>query len=91
MTTEKEEESLIQFPCDFPIKIIGITTVNYLGDIIKIVRHHFPDFDTNLIQHKHSEHGKYTALTIIVHALNKVSLDKLYMEITQHPNTKMVF
>lgn len=85
-----EETKLLQFPCDFPIKIIGLSTVNFISDIINIVRKHYPDIDTNAIKHNASEKGNYTAITVTVHALDQPSLDALYQDITKHPNIKMV-
>lgn len=85
-----DQPSLMQFPCDFSLKVIGISSANFLSDILDIVRKHFPDFDAATLIHRSSGQDKYTAITVTVHVLNQASLDALYREINQHPQIKMV-
>lgn len=85
-----EQTKLLQFPCDFPIKIIGLNTANFISDIISIARKHYPDIDTGILKHNASDKGNYTAITLTVRALDQNSLDALYQDINRHPNIKMV-
>ncbi len=84
------KETLMVFPCDFPIKIIGKATPNFSQDIITIVRHHFPDTPDSAVTMQLSGQGKYQSITVVVHALDQISLDALYQDITQHPDIHMV-
>lgn len=85
-----DNPSLISFPCDFPIKIIGLKTDTFKAEISKIVCKHFPQTQAEQIICKDSQKGNYLAITATVHAVDQASLDKLYQELTQHPSIKMV-
>lgn len=85
-----ENSSLLTFPCDFPIKIIGLNTADFTNDIVAIVLKHFPQTPMDNIVCKDSQKGNYLAITATVRASDQVSLDKLYQELTQHPAIKMV-
>lgn len=81
---------LIEFPCYFPIKIIGINSELLLNEIRQIVINHFPTFENEHLTHKTSEQNKYLAITVTVYAENQISLDGLYQDLSQHPAVKMV-
>ena len=84
------KKSLMEFPCNFPVKIIGINTEQFLDEIKKIVLTHFPDFKEEHLRHKLSDKNNYLAITVTVIAVNQEMLDLFYRELTQHPNVKMV-
>lgn len=83
-------KSLIEFPCDFPIKIIGNNTPVFLEEISTIVFSHFPDLDHQSLTHKTSQNSNYLAITVTVFAQNQSMLDAFYMAVNQHPDVKMV-
>lgn len=84
------ETTLIEFPCHFPIKIIGTNSELFISEIKQIVINHFPAFEDNHITHKMSKKNNYLAITVIVYAESQKTLDALYKELTQHPDVKMV-
>lgn len=83
-------DSLIEFPCYFPIKIIGYNSTTFMQNITEITLRHFPNFDQEQMTQKPSQGDNYLALTVTVYALNKEMLDNFYRELTQHPEVKMV-
>jgi hypothetical protein len=85
-----DKNSLMEFPCHFPIKIIGKNHPEFATDIDVILRKHFPTTPADAITSQLSLQGNYLAITITVHAHNQASLDALYHELTQHPDIKMV-
>ncbi|MDP1603219.1 MAG: DUF493 domain-containing protein [Legionella sp.] len=85
-----DKTTLINFPCDFTLKIIGVTSDSFVSDITAIVIKHYPETKLCNIVPKNSGQGNYTAITAIVHAHDKPSLDALYTELTQYPGIKMV-
>jgi putative lipoic acid-binding regulatory protein len=85
-----DNESLLMFPCDFPIKIIGLTSNNFLKDITIILQKHFPETQDTAISCRKSEQGQYSAITAIIYVLDKPSLDALYKDLTAYPGIKMV-
>jgi hypothetical protein len=86
----KSDQSLMTFPCDFEIKIIGSNSDSFASEIISIARKHFSDIADTAIQNKPSEQGNYLAISIKLHVKDQATLDGLYMELTKHPDIKMV-
>lgn len=86
----KDDNSLIEFPCDFQIKIIGKHHESFVLEIGAIARRHFPGLNDNAIRTKVSTQNKYLAITLTVRAENKATLDALYQELTKHPDISMV-
>ncbi|MFI4919936.1 MAG: YbeD family protein [Legionellales bacterium] len=89
------KNTLIEFPCNFPIKIIGSLSLDFLvedfiKDIEQITKKHFPGFSNEALTHKASKQSNYLAITVTVFAENQDRLDDFYKEITKHPAIKMV-
>lgn len=81
--------SLIEFPCHFPVKIIGINSSAFLEEIKLIVMNHFPTFN-DALTHKLSQKSNFLAITVTVYAENQEMLDAFYRDISKHPDVKMV-
>lgn len=77
-----EEESLIEFPSEFPVKVMGAAIPEFHNKMIEIAHQHDPRFNPETIKLKHSKTGKYTSLTLRIHAESKAQLDALYQELT---------
>jgi putative lipoic acid-binding regulatory protein len=84
------EASLIEYPCDFPIKILGHTRAGFAQAILEVVRRHAPDFDGATMEMKSSKHGKYLSVTCTIRAASREQLDGLYRELCDHPLVTMV-
>ena len=84
-----EADSLIKFPCDFPVKIMGVRSDDFAQSMIAVVLRHAPDFDAATTEMRLSKGGKYLSLTCTVHATSKPQMDALYMELTKHPQVKV--
>lgn len=88
--TPIEQETLLEFPCDFPLKIVGETRDEFLQVVVDMVIRHAPDFDANSVTQKTSSGGKYVSLTCTVNATSKSQLDDLYRELSAHPMVRVV-
>ena len=84
------DDSLIEFPCDFPIKIMGETRDGFAQAVLDVVARHAPGFDAATMEMRSSRGGKYLSLTCTIRAVSKGQLDALYMELTAHPFVKIV-
>ena len=84
------EISLIEYPCAFPIKIMGKNQVGFAQAMMQIVMRHAPDFDPASMEMKSSKKGKYLSLTCIIQATSRNQLDELYRELCDHPTVVMV-
>jgi putative lipoic acid-binding regulatory protein len=79
-----EEESLIEFPCEFPVKVMGTAIPEFHSTIDKIAKKHDPKFLPEETKQKDSKTGKYTSLTLNIHAKDKAQLDAIYQDLTDN-------
>ena len=86
--TESSADTLLEFPCDFPLKIMGERADDFAQTILDIVLRHAPDFDGNSMEMRASSSGKYLSLTCTIRATSKPQLDALYVELSGHPMVK---
>ena len=86
-----EQESPIQYPCAFPIKVMGEKVDGFVHAITELARKHDPEFDASTIELRNSSSGKYLGITITVTATSRQQLDDLYRALTSHPMVKVVF
>jgi putative lipoic acid-binding regulatory protein len=84
-----DQETLLEFPCSFPIKIMGRTEDSFANAMLEVVLRHAPDFDSATLVMKASSGNKYLSLTCTINATSKQQLDDLYREITAHPMVVM--
>jgi hypothetical protein len=84
------EPSLIEYPTDFPIKIMGRREPRLVQSIVDIVLKHAPDFDPNTVEMRTSKKNSYLSVTCTVRATSREQLDALYKELCDHPAVVMV-
>ena len=85
-----DQESLLEFPCEFPLKVMGEANRDLAQSVFEIVLKHAPDFDGKSMQMRPSRTGKYISLTCTINATSKPQLDALYQELSSHPLVKVV-
>lgn len=85
-----EQPSLIEYPCDFPIKIMGKAQQDFTQTALAIVKYHAPDFDTTTMVVKASKQGTYLSITCTIRATSRAQLDALYQALSQHPLVSVV-
>lgn len=83
-------DTLLEFPCDFPIKVMGANAEGYLEAISHVVRQFDPLWTTDRLETRESSGGKYLGLTFTVHATSRDQLDELYRTLSTHPMVKVV-
>ena len=76
------EETLLEFPCDFPIKVMGAATDEFRSLALGIITRHFGPLAAGSIEERPSSGGKYLGLTMTVRAESKAQLDAAYAELT---------
>ena len=84
------DESLLQFPCDFPIKIMGGGSADFRQLVVELVNRHAPDLDEARISVRDSRAGRYQSVTVVVKARDRAQLDALYLELSGHPRITLV-
>lgn len=83
-------ETLIVYPCDFPIKIMGIAHEDFLPAVAEVILLYAPDFDVATLKARPSAKGTYLSVTATVRATSRQQLDDLYRALTSHPKVKVV-
>lgn len=85
-----ERTTLLEFPCDFPLKIMGAAVDGFAQTIAEVVLQHAPGFDPASIEMRPSKAGNYLSLTCTIRATSQAQLDKLYRTLSSHPMVKVV-
>lgn len=83
-------ESLIEYPSDFPIKIMGLMHDEFADTMVELVTSFDPDFHAGKLEMRPSSAGKYLAITVTVRATSREQLDNLYRALSGHPMVKVV-
>lgn len=81
---------MFEFPCDFPLKIMGAARDDFAQAMVTVVQAHAPDFDPATVEMRASGKGNYLALTCTIRAHSLEQLDTLYRDLTSHPYVKIV-
>ncbi len=84
------EESLIEYPCHFPIKVMGVTHDELEPQLTDIVLGFDPDFDASTIERRPSKQGNYLGLTFRVWVTSREQLDDLYRSLHGHHLVRVV-
>ncbi|MBG7622338.1 DUF493 family protein [Herbaspirillum sp. AP02] len=90
MPTISPEESLIEYPSDFPIKVVGVTHDAFAETIVAMVIEHDPEFHAGKVEMRPSTQGKYLSLTLTVRATSRTQLDNIYRALSTHEMVKFV-
>ncbi|MCW9088735.1 MAG: DUF493 domain-containing protein [Gammaproteobacteria bacterium] len=77
-----EQETLLEFPCQFPIKAMGRAGADFEAKIVTLVRKHVPDLGEGAVKTRDSQGGKYLSVTVTVTATSREQLDNIYRELT---------
>lgn len=83
-------DSLIEYPCAFPIKVVGMNEAGFVDALTHIACQFDPDFDAACIELRESSGGKYMGATLTVTATCREQLDDLYRALSTHPLARWV-
>ncbi|WP_310567118.1 DUF493 family protein [Hydrogenophaga sp.] len=84
------EQSLIEYPCHFPIKVMGAHVEGFVTALTHVARSFDPGFDASTIELRPSKAGNYLGVTLSVYVTSREQLDELYRTLTTHPMVKVV-
>ena len=83
-------ETLLKFPCEFPIKALGRADEGFEILVATIVRQHARDLGEGAVRSRPSRGGKYLAVTVQVRATSREQLDAIYQGLHAEPRVVMV-
>lgn len=90
MTDIAPEDSLITYPCDFPIKVMGKAHEHLVQTLVEVVQTFDPGFDPAGVEQRPSSRGNYLGLTFLVHVESREQLDALYRALHAHDMVSVV-
>jgi putative lipoic acid-binding regulatory protein len=83
-STATADETLLRFPCTFPIKAMGAADTAVEAAVLEILSRHAPGLTEDAVTTRLSSGGKWVAVTARVQAHSKAQLDAIYQELTAH-------
>ena len=84
------DQSLIEYPSQFPIKVMGANVDGFVHAVVEVARRFDPGFDAATVELRPSKGEKYLGVTITVTATSREQLDELYRTLSTHPMVKVV-
>jgi putative lipoic acid-binding regulatory protein len=90
MAQPPESTSLLQFPCAFPLKVMGANVDGFAEAIVAVVRQFDSGFDPATVEMRPSRERNYLGLTLTITATSREQLDELYRTLSTHPMVKVV-
>jgi uncharacterized protein len=88
--TDQRKDSLIEYPSQFPIKVMGAKVDGFVHAVTELARKFDPTFDAGTIELRDSRGGNYLGVTITITATSREQLDDLYRALSSHPMVKVV-
>lgn len=83
-------ETLVEFPCVFPLKVMGANVPEFEQAVLETVRIQVSAEQECTIQIRESSKGNYLGATVKVYVTDKPQLDNIYRSLTAHPLVKVV-
>ncbi|NOZ54339.1 MAG: DUF493 domain-containing protein [Gammaproteobacteria bacterium] len=81
---QNDNDSTLTFPCDFPIKAMGLAIHDIEAIVLTIAQRHAPEITKSALTQRPSANGKYLSITVKVNAKSQEQLDAIYYELTAH-------
>jgi len=86
----ERSESLMKFPCQFPIKAMGYWAEDFDALVMQIVKRHVHDLGEGAVRSRESRGGRYMAVTVTIEAQSRAQLDAIYHDLTHEGRVVMV-
>ena len=89
ISTDSKRESLIEYPCDFAVNVMGARVDGFAEAMCRIAQQFDPSFDPATLEMRPSKAGNYLSVTLTIRATSREQLDNLYLALTGHPMVKV--
>ena len=90
MINDHRRDSVFEFPCDFPLKVMGLARDDFDSLVVEIVLRHVGNLNEGAVVVRPSRNGKYASVTVTIQAQGQDQLDELYRELSGHERIIMV-
>ena len=88
--SEAQDDKLLRFPCDFPIKMMGRDQPDFRNAAVDLVERHAGEIPDESIRTAFSRKGNFLSITITIHAKSQKQLDDIYRDLTEHDEILVV-
>ena len=89
ISADVQRESLIEYPCDFPVKVMGARVDGFAEAMCHVAQQFDPSFNPATLEMRASKAGNYLSVTLTIRATSREQLDNLYLALTAHPMVKV--
>jgi putative lipoic acid-binding regulatory protein len=87
---QEQEPPKIEFPCEYPVKVLGRRSDAFRGIVLEVFERHAPGFDQAMVTVRDSSKGTFTALTVTIIATGPEQLEALHRDLMQTGHVQMV-
>jgi putative lipoic acid-binding regulatory protein len=81
---KSDKDTIMKFPCEFPIKVMGIASDDFDIIIIDIIKKHVSNLSEDAVKSRLSQKGNYVSITVTIEAKSREQLDNIYYDLTEH-------
>ena len=81
---KSDEDTIMKFPCQFPIKVMGTASDDFDTIIIDIIKKHVSNLSEDAVKSRLSQKGNYVSITVTIEAKSREQLDNIYYDLTEH-------
>ena len=85
-----ESDTLLQFPCSFPIKMMGRADAEFSDIAVRLIEQHVGIVAQNSIQTTQSRNGNFLSVTVTIDAQSQEQLDSIYNDLSNHEDILVV-
>jgi len=84
-----DEDTIMKFPCQFPIKVMGIASDDFDIIVTSIIKKHVSNLSESEVKSRYSQEGNYVSVTVTIEAESRQQLDDIYFDLTEHKKVIM--
>ena len=86
---KSDQDTIMKFPCQFPIKVMGMASDDFDTMVVEIIKKHVTKLSKDAVKSRLSQEGNYVAVTVTIEAESRQQLDNIYLDLTEHKNVLM--
>ena len=87
--SKTDEDTIMKFPCQFPIKVMGIASDDFDIIVTSIIEKHVSNLSESAVKSRYSQEGNYVSVTVTIEAESRQQLDDIYFDLTEHKKVIM--
>ena len=87
--SKTDEDTIMKFPCEFPIKVMGIASDDFDIIVTNIIKKRISNLSESAVKSRYSQEGNYVSVTVTIEAESRQQLDDIYFDLTEHKKVIM--